>query len=1049
MRHSLEMSAQMELPSGTVTLLFSDIEGSTRLVRRLRDRYGEVLLEHRRLLRAAFEAHRGHELGTQGDSFFVAFGRANDAVAAAVVGQRALSDHDWPEGADVKVRIGIHTGEPALGDEGYHGLGLHRAARICGAGHGGQILVSNATRELIEDELSETVELLDLGENRLKDLDRPERIFQVRYPGVALSFPPLRTLDAPGGAPPQPLSASASVAHRPRGGHAGADASAAGALVGRRHEMNVLVSGLEKALGGRGSLFLVAGEAGIGKSRLLDELAREARERGAQVLWGRCWEAGGAPAYWPWIQSLRAYVRATDRDALREQVGGGAADVAQMLPELSELLPDLPEPPSLDPETARFRLFESLASFLVEAAKTRPLLLVLDDLHAADEPSLRLLQFVAGQLAAAPLLIAGAYRDVELEPDSPLASVVVELARERATHRLGLAGLSEPEVGRLIESSARVRPPRRSVAAIHHGTEGNPLFVGEVVRLLSSEGRLTDVSGAAHEALPIPAGVREVIGRRLRHLSEDCRGILTLAAVLGREFDFGALAHVSGRSEEELLNALDEAFWAHVLSEVPAAPARLRFAHALIRDTLYGELGGPRRLRLHREVGEALEALYADDRTPHLAELAYHYLVAAHSGDTTKAVEYARAAGDRAVALFAYEEAIRVYGMALDALGPDGTPTDRVRCELLLALADAEGRAGDGPEAKATFLRAAEIARSAGLPELLARAAVDYGGRFVWARAASDERLVPLLEDALSAVGERDSVLRVQLLSRLAAALRGEPSRERRERLGEEAVRAARRIGDPAMLAYALDAAESALFGPHTVKRRLEEAEEIVSLARRIGDSERLFDGHEHAFWAAWELGDPARRAAEMADLTRVAEELRQPAQLWSAAEAQAALALAEGRFAEAEGLIERAATVGERALSWNVAATRRLQLFVLRREQGRLEGFEREVRESAHEFPSPLLHRAVLAYVCARVGHTAEAEATLHELTSHDLSDWHVDEEWLLSICLLAEACAILGDTERAGPLRLAQCHRCARGPARLHQPVAGDPRDAAGPLR
>jgi len=435
-----------------------------------------------------------------------------------------------------------------------------------------------------------------------------------------------------------------------------------------------------------------------------------------------------------------------------------------------------------------------------------------------------------------------------------------------------------------------------------------------------------------------------VIGRRLRLLSEDSRSILALAAVLGREFEFGALAHLSGLAEEQLLDVLEEAIRAHVLAEVPAAPERLRFAHALIRDTLYAELGALRRLRLHREVGEALEAFYGEDREPHLAELAHHFLSAGAAAPDGKATEYARAAGDRAVRLLAFEEAVRLYGMALDALRGDGAATDRTRCELLIGLADAEGRAGDDRAAKATYLRAAEQARLAGLPTLLARAAAGYGGRFLWVRGATDGRLVPLLEDALDALGDADSVLRVQLLSRLATALCDEPSRDRREDVWKQAVQAARRIGDPATLAYALDAGVAATEGPHNVEASLAQATEAVSLAARIGDRERSFGGHEHAFWCAWQLGDRDRRAAELASLTRVAQELQQPAQLWLATAAQATLALAEGRLGEAEGLIERARNLGERAQSWNATTTRKLQLFVLRRERAQLDGFEQEV---------------------------------------------------------------------------------------------------------
>ena len=812
-------------------------------------------------------------------------------------------------------------------------------------------------------------------------------------------------------------AASAAPSQEPRNGRAH-DADSPAPLMGRARELNALLSALEQVLAGRGRLFLLAGEPGIGKSRLSDELARHARDRGAEVLVGRCWEAGGAPAYWPWVQALRAHVRNRDPDALRLELGAGAAEVAQMLPELRELFADLPDPPSLSPEAARFRLFERLASFLVRVAGSRPVVLVLDDLHAADEPSLLLLQFVAGELQDAPLLIVGAYRDVEVEAHTPLASVVAELRRERVTHEIALAGLSEAEVGQMIASSAGVQAPQSSVAAIHHRTEGNPLFVGEVVRLLSSEGRLTQVTEAGAETLPIPPGVREVIGRRLRLLSEDSRRILALAAVLGHEFEFGALAHLSGLSEEQLLDVLEEAIRVHVLAETPAGPDRLRFAHALIRDSLYGELGALRRPRLHRQVGETLEVFYGEDRDPHLAELAHHFLAAGAAGDAGKAIDYARAAGDRAVRLFAFEEAVRLYGLALDALERDGAATDRLRCELLVALAEAQSRAGDDRDAKTTYLRAAELARAAGLPKLLARAAAGYGGRFVWVRGATDAQLVPLLEDALAAIGDADSVLRVQLLSRLASALCDDPSRERRERIWQHAVQAARRLGDPATLAYALDAGIAATEGPHRVAESLAQASEVVSLATRIGDRERAFAGHEHAFWCAWQLGDNARRAAALAALARIAQELQQPAQLWLAAATQAALALSEGRLDEAEDMSKHARDLGERAQSWNATATRKLQLFVARRERGQLEGFEQEVRDFSHEFPSPLVHRCVLAYTCARLDATAEASAIVEDLVRRDLARWHVDSEWLFSITLLAEAAALLKDDAHAASL-------------------------------
>src|SRR5919108_4145703 len=523
------------------------------------------------------------------------------------------------------------------------------------------------------------------------------------------------------------------------------------AFVGRERELADLVVGLDDAFAGRGRLFLLVGEPGIGKSRLAEELIAHARARGGRILVGRCWEAGGAPAYWPWVQSLRPYLRDTDAESLRSELREGAADVAQILPELRDLLVDLPPAAAVESEGARFRLFDSMTAFLKRAAADRPLVLVLDDLHAADEPSLLLLRFVARELGESRLLVVGACRDVDPTPTDPLTTTLTELVREPVTRTLALGGLGEADVVRFIEFVAPEAPAAELAAAVHAETEGNPLFVGETVRLLAAERRLDE---PATVRLAIPQSVREVIGRRLRHLSHDCNRLLTLASVLGREFDLDALASVSGLERDAILELLDEGIEARVVSEVPGGIGRMRFAHALIRDGAYHGISRSRRVQLHRQVGEALEVLYSSDLDPHLAELAHHFFEAAAGGDGREAGDYARRGGDRAASQLAYEEAVRLYGMALEALGPNGATTAQSRCELLLALGDAQGRAGDDPGAKSTHLRAAELARSAGLPEMLARAAAGYGGRFLWSHELTDERLRPSLVDSLSGPGQ-------------------------------------------------------------------------------------------------------------------------------------------------------------------------------------------------------------------------------------------------------------------------------------------------------
>src|SRR4051794_23649854 len=410
-----------------------------------------------------------------------------------------------------------------------------------------------------------------------------------------------------------------------------------GVFVGRAAELADLTDGLEQAFAGRGRLSLLTGEPGIGKSRLAEELLARARRRGARTLVGRCWEAGGAPAYWPWVQSLRSYLDDRDSAGLPAELGAGAHDLARLLPELGTLMPGPPQPPANDPDAARFRLFDAVATFLRRAAEAQPIVLVLDDLHAADESSLLLLRFVARGLARTRLLILGAYRDVDPVLQDPLASTLVELRREGATW-ITLGGLAEAEVGEYMALTAGVVPAPATVATIHARTEGNVLFVDEITRLLSSEGAL---AGSGPVEVGLPPGVRDVIGRRFRRLSEDCRGTLTTASVLGGEVALDALARMTGDSPAQLLDVLDEALEARLLDEAPGAPARLRFSHALVRDTLYNGLTPSRRARLHGVAGEALEALYAGNPEPHLSELAHHFASAVPAVEPGRAIAYA------------------------------------------------------------------------------------------------------------------------------------------------------------------------------------------------------------------------------------------------------------------------------------------------------------------------------------------------------------------------------------------------------------------------
>jgi DNA-binding SARP family transcriptional activator len=784
-------------------------------------------------------------------------------------------------------------------------------------------------------------------------------------------------------------------------------------FVGRERELAELAGGLDDALAGRGRLFLLVGEPGIGKSRLAEELVAQAKARGARVLVGRCWEAGGAPAYWPWVQSLRAYVRDSDGAALRAQLGAGAADLAQLLPELRERFPGLSEPPSLESDAARFRLFDAVAEFLRRACESRPIVLVLDDLHAADAPSLLLLRFLTRELGSTRLFLLGAYRDVDPIPGQPLTEMLADVTREPVTRRLSLGGLSEREILEYAELTSADIASAEVVAALYEETEGNPLFVGEMLRLLAVEGVRS--GSPAEVRLAIPQSVRDVIARRLTHLSEESNRVLVLASVLGREFALEALSRMGRVSEEELLDLLDEAMTARVVSDVGGGAGRLRFAHVLIRDTLYEGLTSARRVRLHRLAVEALEALYGDEPGPHLAELAYHSVA---GSDFDRGLLYGRRAGDRALGLLAYEEAARLYESALDALGFADPQDEQTRCELLLGLGEAEVRAGKTRAAKQAFVEAAAIARRLGLRRELARAAAGYGGRIVWARAARDDRLVPLLEEGLAALADEDVELRARLLARLAGALRDEPSRQRRDRLSAEAVELARRTGDPAALAYALDGRAAAIVAHDTVTECLALGSELRQVGERIGDKERAAAAHYVRAFAQLQVGDLPAAEAELQAMSGIADELRQPAQLWLACAVRAMLALAAGRLTEAGALVPQALALGERAVAEIAIPTYRLQQYTLYDFRGSLEEAEPAIRDLVVAYPARPVFRCALAHLNAKLGRLPEAQRALDEQAADGCSALPLDSEWLYGMSLLAETCVLVSDSHSAAVL-------------------------------
>ena len=449
-------------------------------------------------------------------------------------------------------------------------------------------------------------------------------------------------------------------------------------FVGRQSEMAELGAALDAAMAGRGQMVMLSGEPGIGKTRMAQELASRAASKGTQVMWGGCYEHVGAPPYWPYVQPIRAYVQEISAEQLRSQMGPGDADIANVIPEVLAKLPDLEMPAALDPDQARFRLFDSFTTFFKSAAQTQPMMLVLEDLQWADKPSLLLLEFLVSQIADSRLLVLGTYRDAELTRDHPLSQTLAQLRRSPVFHSTVLGGIDSGDVGLFLRATSGSEASKELADAIYAHTEGNPFFMSEVVRLLVERGELEEVSATGGPVtLGIPQGVREVIDQRLARLSENCVQVLTTASVIGRQFDFRLLRTLSAEvTEDEVLQAIDEAVRSHLIEESDGLVESYQFSHAMVQQTLSGELTTSRKIRLHARIAETLEDIYAGDERAHAEELAYHFAEAQTVLGTEKLVMHCLAAGEKALDVYAYEEGLVYFQQGLTALSGQQTDDD-------------------------------------------------------------------------------------------------------------------------------------------------------------------------------------------------------------------------------------------------------------------------------------------------------------------------------------------------------------------------------------
>ncbi len=794
-------------------------------------------------------------------------------------------------------------------------------------------------------------------------------------------------------------------------------------FVGREAELGRMSAICDEVLVGRGQAILVTGDAGIGKTRLVEEFGARARAAAASVVVGAAREEEGVPAFWPWVESLRGLIDALDDLELSRLLGLGAAELAELMPAIAARLPDVPPTQAPAAEHARVRLFDSVSRFLAAAAVRQPLVLVLEDLHLADRSSLLLLQFLARHIGRAPLLVVGTYRNSEVDPDDLLVSVACTLRRDAACTRLHLRGLGRADVRDLMQARVRDRVPESLVEAVVRATEGNPLYVIEMHDHLLEESaaRGLDPCGSAATldltTVGVPEGIRHVIGRRLARLGDGSLDTVRLAAVLGHEFSFDALARVSRASRERLVEQLDEAVVAGVLMARPPPARRFAFAHGLIRETLYQGLPSLTRVRLHRRVGRALARLYGDDDA-HAAELAHHFLEATPLGGVSQAVAYAARAGRCSAAALAYEDAETHYGRALAALATARQPPHGQRGRLLVALAEAQSRSGRTGAGHEAFREAAALARASGDLDLLVQATLGLGGRHLRLFGSVDREAIAALEDTLAVVSEGPARLRAALLARLTMALRHDPgSLDRRCTLAADAVRLARRVNDPALLASVLDDVLWGLWRPANLDERRAIAAELVELSRAAGDPELELRAYGWCIVTLLEAGDLAGVDAAIREHALLGERVRLHPYRWDVLHYRAMRALMAGRFADAERLADEGYAGREYRPPYNADLVYGTQLGLIRVMQGRPAEVIPMVERLLDRHPTSW--RAALAWIHVHTGDLDAARAHLDGLAARRFADLPADSVWLVSIAFLAVVSHALRDSRCAALLR------------------------------
>jgi class 3 adenylate cyclase len=977
---------------GTVTVMFTDMVGSTAATADRGTHAGdEVRRKLFALLRGAVVECGGTEVKNLGDGLMVTFSSAHAGVACAVRTQKRVARYNRRADQPLHVRVGLSVGDAVLEDGDWFGRPVVEAARLCNAAESDRILVTGAVRLMAPKHADA---FSPLGGLELKGLSEPVDSYEVEWEQVRPDEPPV----------PLP-SALATV--RPR------------SFTARDRERARLRSTLSAAETGVPQVAVIAGEPGIGKTALAAEAAAAVAGDGAWVLYGRCEEDSGRP-YEPFVDALDHLVEHCPRGLIDRHLAEHGSALARLVPRLRLRAGDLPTSEALDPESERYLLFGAVVGILDEAAEDQPLILVLDDLHWADRPSIQLLRHLVRHFGDAPVTVVGTYRATELAEAPDLQALLADISREESVTRIELAGLNEHEVTLLlgkITGQELDEEGERLAHAIQRETAGNPFFIRELVRNLDQAGALERTSGRlVGDTIELPHNVRDVILHRVARLGDDTRRTLSMAAVVGREFDVELLRRALEADPDELAEQLDAAVQAALLHEVPGNGARLAFPHALVEYTLYEALGPARRGRGHRQVAVALEAVHGDSPRAHVADLAYHYARSPAGEDLAKAVAYAVEAGDRALEQLAPDAAVRWYEQALELHVRVPGAGEPDRCDLLIKLGEAEAFAGLLSQ-RETLFEAAELARRLRDPQRLVRAAIANDRGTLYSKpGAVDQARVVMLEDALASLAPGVSPERAELLARLSNELHfaGEPERPRA--LSDEALSVARDIDAPDALIRVVAERALAIWSPDTLTERREEADEAVRAARRTVAPLARFNALRCRFLAAVCAADLAQAEADLADARALVQRVAHPVSRWFTCLMCSTLDAIQGRLESAEAFAEEGGDIAARSGQPDAEFVRLAQLAHVRYEQGRLGELRFAVAQMAKDFPGIPAWLGLLAASAAEGGDTAQASSRLERGTAAGFTP--MDIAWGSGVGSYSIACARAEHVESAGAL-------------------------------